>query len=219
MAQILPLPSRTTISVLGRTLFLTSLSHCGPRVDSPRFLWVVSGDQVGIWSTTSWSNKSFCSPNHVREELLDLRSRGELNEVPSEVFEAIVDFASAQEAVYTDDLAEAASKAFGGAGDVAARAWIRAYFEEKVRPALDAAIRGVDEGAIPIGFKPEPASHRPPIRQARSYLFTRIVDRVFTVQILEEGLEAAGLSGFDFQTPEWERQEVVYQYSKRELRS
>lgn len=178
-----------------------------------KYLWVYDTDHkyVVMWRTTDGNEKLAGPANSVMHYVLRLDQKGHLNRVPNEEYRKIESAMRKLE----DETYEALKKTnkeneTDFQKEVNART--QEFFDHHVRPKIERAIHDVQQGAVPLGFKPFGPKGEPSLRQMTVHVISKIVASDFTFDKVEAYLTAHGLDpqehGRDNQAAQWATQEI-----------
>ena len=191
------------------------------RPDDPwKYLWAYDTDHqvLAMWRVSDGNEKEYGSAKSQTALLVKLDKKGELNRVSGAQFRAIETAMRAQEDAHTRALEQWVEETKTNAQrDV--DALVREYFDTKVRPAMDRAVRDVERGATPLGFKADPGGF-PVERQMKSYVTGKLYEKLLNLDAVDAYVRAQGidLDAIDNQATQWARDDVWMDYIRSVLR-
>lgn len=174
-----------------------------------RFLWAYDTEKkyVAMWRVTDGNEKEGGSDKHYAAKIVQLEKKGQLNRVTHSEFVTIEREMRRREDAVMDALEIAIEQTktdFQRTVDKLAQD----YFEKNVAPKIDQAVKGVQEGAIPLGFEPFGPGVKDEairLRQAITYTISQILKRDLSEAKVEQYVKQRGvdLSQGDSQAVYW----------------
>lgn len=191
----------------------------GPVADPWKFLWAYDTDKqiVAMWRVTDGSSKEWGPARAYATLIPRLEKKNEINRVSHQEFSVIEREMSRREDENTRALEQWAEEIkTDDQRDV--ESLVLEYFSEKVRPVMDRAVRDVERGVIPLGFKADPGGF-PVERQMKSYVTGRIYEKLFDLNSVNAYVKSKGvdLDSLDVQATQWARDDVWFDYIRSVL--
>lgn len=223
-SAVLKFPARHMLTIRGRKYITSDVSPIGEISEKfqgarivqppegsqkPRYLWVFDEDRgiLASWSINSGSNKAYGRPNPSM--LVMLEKKRHLNRVDRKEFAEIDRFMEAKEREYEDSL-RAWVEDLKTEADHQIDKIVKRLYDQKVRPKLEVALRDIQQGAHPLGFKFDPTFPRSREYQAGFHVFDQLVTKFFSQKDVEAAVAAAKLPHYDEQQPYWARGDVIH---------
>lgn len=188
--------------------------------DPWKYLWAYDTDHqvLAMWRVSDGNEKEYGSASSQTALLVKLDKKGELNRVTGAQFRAIETAMRAQEEAHTRALEQwVEENKTTPQRDV--DALVREYFDDRVRPAMDRAVRDVEQGVAPLGFKASPGGF-PVERQMKAYVTGKLYEKLFDLDSVDAYVKSKGVDQdtIDNQATQWARDDVWLDYAKSVLR-
>lgn len=178
-----------------------------------RYLWAFDTERrfLGMWRVSDGDEKAYGRENQHSRDLVVLEKKRQLNRVTTDEFRTIERFMKGRQA---DALASMKKYLEDNADewDRESKRLVEEFFQKNVEPKLFEKFREIDQGVIPLGFKPREYG-RPPREQAKVHVAMGIMEREFSLKAVEafvrtKGIDPSNPPG-DFQALDWARHDVM----------
>ncbi len=146
-----------------------------------RYLWVLDTEKhvIGFWRAGDGNEKLVGPARQEGVAILKLERMGQLNRVSHADFEAVVREMRRREDATTEALAASIERDKTDYQRLVEK-HARAYYEKHIVPLAQRALKGVTQGVVPLGFKPNPRIPVPAEQQAQTFLLGQILSRELT---------------------------------------
>jgi hypothetical protein len=170
----------------------------GPVGDKWRYLWVYDTDKklVVMWRATDGNEKVYAPASSMMMKVAKLDKKGQLNRVSHDEFlkidRVMNNLAKELEEALLRDVEDGKNEETKKLDSL-----VQKYFDANVRDQLEKSLDEVRRGVIPFGFKPSEEGEMTPtrkLRQALSFTFGRVIDRLFKIKNVIPFLEANGIN-------------------------
>ncbi len=189
--------------------------------DKHRYLWVfdLEGDRVAMWRASDGNEKASGSAAHYASTIRKLDQRGQLNRVTEDEFDAVERHMRDLEQQRFEELERLVEENKDEVQRAIDKAAVK-FFDEKVRSKVEHAVAAVDDGVIPIGYKPIPG--RSEVEEHRSkvnWAMEAILRREFTLDKFEAYCRHHGidLDKVDIQATDWAMKDVYLKVAQEFL--
>ena len=188
--------------------------------DPWKYLWAYDTEHqvLAMWRVSDGNEKEYGGARSQTALLVKLDKKGELNRVTGAQFRVIETAMRAQEEAHTRALEQWVEETkTTSQRDV--DALVREYFDDRVRPAMDRAVRDVLRGVSPLGFKASPGGF-PVERQMKAYVTGKLYEKLFGLDSVDAYVKSKGvdMDAIDIQATQWARDDVWLDYAKSVLR-
>lgn len=213
-----PLFGGPTVEVEGRTYKLSNMWHA-LEGDAYRYLWALDRDAgvVAMWRASDGSEK-LGGPVTDYPEVDEVRAAGQLNVVSTEGFVQLDSAMRRREQATMESLQESIAESETDYQKTVNAAAVR-YFETRVQPLIDEAVRAAEAGATPIGFEHQPALEqfgKTRERQLRLHAIEQVLQRELTPEKVDAYLQEVGLydEEEDIQASYWAVNDLRYDVTR-----
>lgn len=158
-----------------------------------KYLWVYDTDKriLAMWRVSDGNEKLQGSANTYQHYIFRLEKKGQLNRVSNAEYRKIDTLMQRQADQVQDAMLREVEE--GKSGEIReVDLLVREFFDKYVASKIQAALRGIAQGATPLGFKPfgDPEDL---LRQKSSFIFGQIVQREMSIPKVVDYLRDKGV--------------------------